>query len=140
LSFAAVAALLILFILPVPTNAQQRMSDHDIENVMKNLKSDSKRFQSSFDSAISKSTIRKTDQEKIDKGIVKTFQAQVETMLSVFQSKKRADATLPPVLTSAKQIDDVFIDVQLSGEVKADWNKCRQELGILADQFNMRLQ
>jgi hypothetical protein len=34
------------------------MSDNDIENVMKNLKEVSKRFQSSFNSTIFKSTIR----------------------------------------------------------------------------------
>jgi hypothetical protein len=113
------------------------MSDRDIENIMKNLKNDSKRFESSFNSAISKSTIRKTTQEKNDKDLVKSFQDQTEKMLNIFQDKRTADTTLPGVLTAAKQIDDIFIDVHLNGSVKSDWSKCKAELAILAAQFNM---
>jgi hypothetical protein len=42
------------------TPAQSRISDSDLEQRMKNLNSDSKKFQSSFNSSISKSSIRKT--------------------------------------------------------------------------------
>lgn len=127
----------IVLLLVQPAFAQQRMSDRDIENIMKNLKNDSKRFESSFNSAISKSTIRKTTQEKNDKDLVKSFQDQTEKMLNIFQDKRTADTTLPGVLTSAKQIDDIFIDVHLNGSVKSDWSKCKAELAILAAQFNM---
>ena len=134
---AAVCALAVLFFLARPSFAQERMSDRDVENVMKNLKNDSKRFESSFNSAISKSTIRKTTQEKTDKEIVKSFQDQTETMLNVFQDKRTADTALPIVLNSAKQVDAIFIDVQVGGSAKSDWNKCKAELAILAEQFNM---
>jgi len=56
-------ASLILMILPAvcphQASAQGRMSDKDVEKVMDNLQEDAKRFRSSFDSAIGKSTIRK---------------------------------------------------------------------------------
>jgi hypothetical protein len=132
-----VLALTVTFLVAMSSFAQQRMSDRDIENVMKNLKEDSKRFQSSFNSAISKSTIRKTTQEKSDKELVKSFQNQTESMLNVFQDKRTADTTLPGVLDTAKQIDGVFIDVHMGGSAKSDWNKCKAELSILAGQFNM---
>jgi glycyl-tRNA synthetase (class II) len=134
---AAVAGLMVALILALPGFAQQRMSDKDIESMMNNLKNDSKRFESSFNQAISKSTIRKTTQEKTDKNIVKTFQDQTETMLSVFKDKRTANTTLPGVIESAKQIDAIFMDVHMDGVVKTDWKKCRTELATLADQFNM---
>lgn len=129
------ASLTLLFV--QPGFAQQRMSDHDIENLMKNLKEDTQRFQSSFNSAISKSTIRKTSQEKEDKALVKSFRNQTETMLNIFQSKRKADTTLPGVLSTAKQIDAVFANVHLGGTAASDWSKCKSELNILANEFNM---
>jgi hypothetical protein len=61
---AALIVFSLTFLVVPSSSAQQRMSDKDIENTMKNLKEDSKRFQSSFNSAISKSTIRKTQPGK----------------------------------------------------------------------------
>jgi CRISPR/Cas system-associated endonuclease Cas3-HD len=131
------AALSLLFLLGHASSAQQRMTDKDIENTMKNLKEDSKRFQSSFNSSIAKSTIRKTSQEKDARGLVKSFEAQTETMLKVFQNSKKADTTLPGVLTSADQIDVVLKNVTLHGITTARWAKCKSELGLLATAFNM---
>jgi len=45
--------------------AQQRLNDKDVEETMKNLNEDAGQFRSQFDSAVSKSTIRNTDQEAI---------------------------------------------------------------------------
>ena len=134
---AALTACSLLFLLVQLSFAQQRLSDNDVESTMKNLKEDSKRFQSSFNSAISKSTIRKTSQEKDAKALVKSFQSQTETMLSVFQDKKKADTTLPGVMAAAKQIDGILSSVSLGGTAAADWAKCKSELSILANEFNM---
>jgi hypothetical protein len=133
----SLAAAIVAFLLVKPSFAQERMSDHDIENVMKNLKEDSQRFQSNFNSAISKSTIRKTSQEKADKDLVKSFREQTETMLNQFQDKHKADTTLPVVMGTAKQIDDIFKNVQLGGSAASSWAKCKSELDILANEFNM---
>jgi hypothetical protein len=116
--------------------APQRLSDHDIEALMKNLKQDAGKFQSSFNSSISKSAVRKTDQEKIYKELVKSFVAQCDTMLSDFQSKHTAD-TLPGVLTTGHQVDNIFIDYQLTGNARPNWNTCKAILIKLAAQFNI---
>jgi hypothetical protein len=134
---AALLALTFALLFAQPSLAQHRMSDRDIETLMKNLKQDGKKFQSSFDSSISKSAVRKTSQEKIYKDLVKSFNAQADTMLSVFQSKHTADSTLPGVLSTARQIDDVFLDYQIPGNAKADWNNCKAILVKLASEFNM---
>jgi hypothetical protein len=134
---AALTVFALVFFLVQLSSAQQRMSDKDVESTMKNLKEDSKRFQSSFNSAISKSTIRKTSQEKDAKALVKSFQNQTQTMLIMFQNKKKADTTLPGVLGTARQIDGILSSVSLGGTTVSDWAKCRAELSILANEFNM---
>ena len=137
-SLATVFCVLVcLFSMPRIATAQSRMSDKDIEHMMKNLKADSKQFQSLFNSAISKSTIRKTTQEKDAKTLVKNFRNQAEGMLSTFQSQKRADASLPIVLDSAQRIDKVLADVSLNGSVTSQWAKVKTELDALAQQFNV---
>ena len=134
---AALAAILFALLCAHPASAQERMSDHDVLELMKNLRQDTKPFVSTFTSALSKSAVRKTTQEKIYKALAKTFQQQVEEMVSGFESKHNADATLPAVLQSAHQIDDVFIDVQLEGSAKPDWLKCKAALQRIAAQFNI---
>lgn len=134
---AALTVIFLTLLLVQPSSAQQRMSDKDIENTMKNLKEDSKRFQSSFNSAISKSTIRKTSQEKDAKNLVKSFQTQTQTMLDVFQHTKKAETTLPGVLSTGRQIDGILSSVSLGGAAPSDWAKCKAELSILANEFNM---
>ena len=106
------------------------MNDEDVERTMKNLKEDSQRFQSTFNSAISKSTVRKTSQEREYKNIVKTFRDQTEAMLNAFQDRKRADTTLPGVLDTAKRIDGVLRSVQLGENTTADRARCKAEITL----------
>jgi preprotein translocase subunit SecA len=134
---AALVAIIFTLLAAHPASAQQRLSDRDVEALMKNLKQDTKPFVSTFTSAMSKSNVRKTTQEKIYKALAKTFQQQVDEMLSGFQSKHSVDATLPALLQSAHQIDDVFIDVQLEGSARPDWIKCKTSLSRIAAQFNI---
>ena len=89
--FRVIAFIAILFSLLAvrPAFAQDRMSDKDVENLMKNLKEDSKRFQSAFNSSISHSTVRKTSQEKDDKATMQQYRNQVDQMLDVFRIRGR---------------------------------------------------
>jgi hypothetical protein len=126
-----------LFFCVAQASAQARMTDKDIVNVMKNLVQDTKQFQSLFNSAISKSTIRKTSQEKDAKAVVQGFRNQTQNMLQVFQSKKKADTTLPTVLDSSQKIDKWLADVPLNSSVTQQWAKVKAELSTLSDQFNI---
>jgi hypothetical protein len=118
-------------------SAQTRMTDKDVVNLMKNLVQDTKQFQSLFNSAISKSTIRKTSQEKDAKATVQLFRNQTGSMLQIFQSKKKADTTLPSVLDSSQKIDKWLADVPLNSSVTTQWAKVKAELATLSDQFNI---
>ena len=112
--------------------AQERMRDKDIENTMKNLNEDTKRFQS-----CSKNTIRKTSQEKDARNLVKTFRDQTDGMLKAFHDKKQADASLQTVLNSASQIDKQINDISLGGKTSTQWSKIKSELTTLSEQFKV---
>jgi hypothetical protein len=113
------------------------MSDKDIEGTMQNLKNDAKHFESGFNSAIGKSTIHKTSQEKDAKALVKTFAQQTDSMHNVFKSSKKADASLPGVLDNAQKIDKLLGAVPLGGDVTSNWGRVKSELNSLASAFNM---
>jgi hypothetical protein len=126
-----------LFSCVAQVSAQTRMTDKDVQNMMKNLVNDTKQFQSLFNSAISKSTIRKTSQEKDAKATVQGFHNQTVSMLQTFQSKKKADTTLPLVLDSSQKIDKWLVDVPLNSSVTTQWGKVKAELATLSNQFNI---
>ena len=117
--------------------AQQRMSDKDIENTMRNLTEDSRKFQSLFNSAVGKSTIRKTSQEKEAKNLVKSFRDQTDGMLKTFENKRQAEASLQMVLNSAARIEKQINDISLGGETSTQWSRIKSELATLSEQFNI---
>jgi hypothetical protein len=72
-------------------SAQSRLSDKDVQQHMKTLKDDAKKFRSSFNSALSKSTIRKTTQEKDAKTLAQNFEKQTNSMYETFKKGTKAE-------------------------------------------------
>jgi len=114
---------------------QDRMSDKDIESLMKNVINDTKTFRTTFDSGVNHSTIRKTSQAKDAKNLVETFLNQANTMLTTFQSTKKADDSLNTLSGTAAQIDQFLGSVQLGPQTGEAWSKVKSELEILRKQF-----
>jgi hypothetical protein len=131
-----VATIVMTLAAPV-VRGQSRMSDKDIEETMQNLKNDAKNFESTFNSAIGKSTLRKTSREKDAKALVKTFAQQTDSMHSVFKGSKKADTSLPGVLDNAQKIAKLLADVPLEDNVTSRWSRVKSELNTLASAFNM---
>jgi len=117
--------------------AQDRMSDKDVETTMKNLQQDSKKFATSFNAAIKKSTIRKTDKEKSGKQLVQHFQKQISGMLNEFKNTKKVSNSLPLVLDSASKIEAFAKDNSLADQAGSAWTPVRAELDALSKAFSM---
>lgn len=117
-------------------NAQNRMSDKDVERLMTNMYDDAKKFRSSFNSSISKSTIRKTAQEKQSKTLVEQFVKDIGDMRSEFKKKKVVALTFPKVQSAAVQIDDLLQSVHLDAPTNAAWTKVRSEFQQISTAFN----
>jgi hypothetical protein len=134
-SLLARVFLTLLMFVGLVGSAQERMSDKNVEDMMKNLKEDAKKFRSNFDSAIGKSTIRKTDQEKQAKALVESFQKQTEGMLSHFHDKKEANAELAVVRSSADQIDKLLASTPLGTQVDSSWARVKSEIATISGAF-----
>jgi hypothetical protein len=132
----ALLALWMLYFSAAAT-AQTRMSDKDVENMMKNLNSDAKSFRAAFDHAVSKSTIRKTSQEKGAKTLSKGFVDQTQQLLRQFEKNKKVDSSLPLVLQKAKEIEKVKTDAALGPAVDSQWTKVRSELDTISRAFDV---
>jgi len=113
------------------------MTDQDVQNMLKNINQDAKSFRSSFDSAIKKSTIRKTTQEKDARLLVKQFQDQTQGMVHEFQQTKKLVNSLPVALASSKKISDLMSSVSLGDQVTSQWARVKTELDTITDEFHM---
>jgi hypothetical protein len=116
---------------------QNRMSDHDVEQRMKNLLADTKHFRNSFNTAIGKSIMRKTSQAKDAKQLVETFEGQMQDMLDSFRHSKKADPYLQSGIDTVPQIDKIINDAQINGVTTQQWSKVRTELVDIAQAFNV---
>jgi cell division protein FtsL len=87
-------ALALSLIFTSVTPAQSRLNDKDLEQRIKNLNSDSKKFQSSFNSALSRSSIRKTSQEKDAKKLADNFTKSTKALYDYFKKTQKSDPYL----------------------------------------------
>lgn len=129
LTCCAVLAVSSLGVLCVPLAcAQGRVSDKDVESMMKNLRDDAKSFRPVFDAAIKKSTIRKTSRAKDARELVTRFENQTNGMLGNFKHTKKGGDALSAVMSTAREIDDLVSSLQLGPQVTSRWEKIQTEL------------
>lgn len=133
---AILAGLLSLVRTPA-LNAQTRLNDRDVEALMRNLRDDAKDFRPKFESALKKSTIRKTSQEKDAKGLVSNFEKQTDSMLKEFKKTKKGDVAVETTLNNAQQIDRLIYSLQLGPQLTSQWQKIRTELDNVSNAFGI---
>jgi hypothetical protein len=125
---------------PAPVmHAQKRVSDKDVEALMKNLKDDSKSFRENFDAALKKSAIRRTSQEKDAKGLVASFEKQTDSMLSDFKKTKRGDVAVETTIGNAQEIERLIYNLQLDAKTLSEWEKIRAELDRVSSAFGINV-
>jgi len=129
----------LLLLSPGGMLAQQRLNDKDVEETMKNLNEDAEQFRSQFDSAVSKSTIRNTDQEKQAKALVEHFQKKTEDMVDEFKDTKKTHDDLLIVRNDANKIDKVLSGTHLDDpKLNTQWAKIKSELGMISGAFGIK--
>jgi hypothetical protein len=129
---------LVCFALGLPAaQAQSRLSDKDIDTSLKNLQDDTRHFRDTFNSALKKSIIRKTSQEKDAREMAKTFEAQLDSVCRLFKDKRRVDNRLSAVLASRDRIDSFLSSISLGDQTNSEWGKIKAELATLSRAFNM---
>ena len=132
-----VATLLCLVFGMPAARAQSRLTDKDIDTTLKNVQEDTRQFRDMFDSALRKSTVRKTSEEKSAREMVKTFEQELESTRHQFKDKRNVDGRLPAVLASRDKIDSFLSNVSLGDQTKAQWGRIKSQLDTLSKSFNM---
>ncbi len=112
-------ALVLLLICTSAAFTQTRLSDKDLEQRIKNLNSDSKKFQSAFNNSISKSSIRKTSQEKDAKKLADNFTKSTKSLYDYFKNSRKSDPCLQNTLGYADQLEKLQTSVQLDSTTSA---------------------
>ena len=116
---------------------QGRLSDKDLQRVMTNLKDDSQGFRKSFASALKKSPIRKTSQEKDAQALADTFAKQASLVLDTFKRNQKADQQVIAMVNTAAQIDPKVYSLQLDSATRGQWEKLRSELHQIAQAYGV---
>lgn len=133
----AFLALLVCVISVQPVRAQGRLSDKDLEQRIKNMNDDVKKFRSMFNSAVGKTSIRKTTQAKDAKALVSNFQAQAKQLYDRFKQTKKADPDLQNCLDSSARIDQVLQSTQFDSATVAQWSTIKGQLKDIASAFQV---
>lgn len=120
-------------------HAQSRVSDKDVEALMRNLKDDSKSFRENFDAALKKSAIRRTSQEKDAKSLVASFAKQTDSMLNEFKKTKKGDVAVESTISNAQEIERLMHNLQLDPKTLSEWEKVRVELGHVSAAFGIHV-
>ena len=118
-------------------SSQTRINDKDLENLMRNLKDDAKSFRPSFDSALKKSTIRKTSQAKDAENLAALFEKQTEALLNNFKQTKKGDANLSAVQGTSRQLGAIVKNYLLNSQVAARWDKIQVELQQVLSAYGL---
>ncbi len=138
-SVAFLAMLAVLFpVLAVSRAcAQTRLSDKDLEQRIKNMNSDIKQFRSMFNSSVSKSSIRKTTQEKEGKALVEQFQQASNSLYQTFKKTRKSDPYLQNCLNLSTQIDRLLQSTQFDSATVSEWTKIKPQLNDIATAFHV---
>jgi hypothetical protein len=117
--------------------AQGRVSDKDVETMMKNLRDDVRSFRPVFDSAIKRSTIRKTSKEKDARESAARLEQQTNAMLSYFRHTKKGGDEVSGAVSTAHEIDGLVNSLQLGPKVSFRWEKIQTELRQVTSALQM---
>jgi hypothetical protein len=102
---------------------------------MSNLKVDAKGFRPRFDSAIKKSSIRKTSQAKDAMNLASTFEKQTFSLLNEFKRTSKGDS-VPAILSTGGQIEKIMTDLKLDPQTTG-WDKIRTDVNQVSNAFGI---
>lgn len=138
LSWRAIAVATLIALIQGPAlRGQSRINDKDLETMMSNLRENAKNFHSTFDSAVEKSAIRKTSQEKDAKNLVDDFAKQTDSLLKDFKKTHKADADVPSLVDKAARIDRLVYQLNLGTRTTVAWESTRSALHQIAAAYGV---
>ena len=114
-----------------------RISDKEVEKIIRRIEQQSDRFRSSLDSALDKSRFNGTRREDDINSFIKDFYEQTKRLRHQFDSHKSAAPDVQAVLERAARIDDFMTRNRLSSRAQDDWSTLRTNLDELAAAYSV---
>ena len=114
-----------------------RLSDSDVERIIRRIEQQSDRFRSSLDDALDKSRFDGSNREDDINSFIKDFYDQTKRLRDRFDDRKSASADVEAVLNRAARIDDFMRRNRISSKVQDDWSTLRGNLDELASAYNV---
>jgi len=118
-----------------------RVSDRDVEKVLKQIEHQSDQFRSALDSSLDKSRLDGTRQEDDINRFVKEFYEQTKKLRDHFDDHKSTSADVQAVLDRAASIDSFMRRNRMRNNNAArEWERLRVNLDELAQVYNVSWQ
>lgn len=114
-----------------------RLSDKDVERMLRRIEQQSDRFRSSLDSALDKSRFNGTNREDDINSFIKDFYEQTKHLRNRFDKHQSTSPDVEAVLDRAARIDDFMRRNRLSSKAQDDWSTLKSNLDELASAYNV---
>ena len=114
-----------------------RLSDKDVEKIIRRIEQQSDHFRSSLDSALDKSRFNGSNREDDINSFVKDFYQETKKLRDRFDHHKSTAPDVESVLDRAARIDDFMRRYPLSSRAQEDWSTLKSYLDELATAYNV---
>ncbi len=118
-----------------------RISDKEVEQVIRRIEKQSDKFRSALDSALDKSRLDGTRSEDDINTFVKNFYEETKKLRDHFNDHKSTSADVQLVLDRASQVDQFMRRNRLrKRDAEKEWSSLKVNLGELARVYNVSWQ
>ena len=121
--------------------APYRVSDREVERILRGIEQQSDRFRSALDSSLDRSRLNGSREEDDINRFVKEFYEQTKTLRDHFDDHKSTSADVQSVLDRAASIDSFMRRNRMRNDKAArEWEQLRGNLDELAQVYNVSWQ
>jgi hypothetical protein len=115
-----------------------RMTDREVEQIIRRLETNTDRFQSSLGTTLNNNNrIDNTRREDRINEFVREFEAATDQLRARFNSRASVAADVENVLTRAQRIDNFMQRNRLGARAESDWALVRTDLDALAQTYSV---
>ena len=130
------AIALIVFGLTAQTDAQGRINEREVGNILTRLNVNLDNFRYGLDSEVNRGAVSRNDESRIN-----DYLEDLKRDVDSFQNKlfERSDSTddVREILDSAKTVDDYVLRLRLSSDTQNDWKAARNLFDQLAAKYGI---
>jgi hypothetical protein len=114
-----------------------RLSDREVERILRNIEQQSERFQSSLDSSLDRSRLNGTQREDDINQFVRDFNDEVKRLHDRFSDHKSVAADVQSVMDRAARIDEFMYRSRPARRAVDEWVRLKANLDELSRAYSV---